>query len=78
MLILHRCIVTEHEAFILFNVYVPNDSKDFCRLGFKMRFLEALKKQMDRARNETGKPIMLVGDLNICHRCALESDINPF
>lgn len=60
--------MTEHAGLVLFNVYVPNDSKGSSRLPFKMRFLEALEARMERARRESAKPVMLVGDLNIARR----------
>jgi len=63
-----RCIMTEHENFVLFNVYVPNDSLGGKRLPYKLRFLDALKARMDSARRDTGKAVVLVGDLNMCRR----------
>ena len=38
-----RAIVTDHGSFILFNVYVPNDSAGGSRLPYKMRFLRRLR-----------------------------------
>jgi exonuclease III len=45
-----RLVVTDHGAFVLFNVYVPNagDHPQRPRLGFKMSFLEALRDKMQQ------------------------------
>ncbi len=37
-----RAISTDHGSFVLFNVYVPNDSGG-SRLPYKMRFLKRLR-----------------------------------
>eukprot|EP00053_Salpingoeca_punica_P012324 m.110342 g.110342 ORF g.110342 m.110342 type:complete len:739 (-) comp15914_c1_seq1:710-2926(-) len=62
-----RCIFTDHGSFVIFNVYVPNDGPDSCRLPLKMRFLRALRKSMAAARQQ-GKTVLLAGDLNISRR----------
>jgi exodeoxyribonuclease III len=58
-----RCIVTYHDQFVLFNVYVPASGGQ--PLGSKMQFLRALRRAMHRERERTQKPIILVGDYNI-------------
>jgi exodeoxyribonuclease III len=62
-----RCIATYHSHFTLFNVYVPN-SRGGERQAFKLRFLAALKAAMDRARKDTNRPVILVGDMNVTYR----------
>ncbi|CUI10896.1 apurinic apyrimidinic endonuclease, putative [Bodo saltans] len=62
-----RCIVTYHSHFTLFNVYVPN-SRGGDRQAYKTRFLTALKGAMNRAREETKRPVILVGDMNFTYR----------
>jgi len=42
-----RCIITEHDTFMLFNVYTPNDSTGGKRLPYKLRFLDALRCLFD-------------------------------
>ncbi len=54
-----RCIMTDHGYFVLFNVYVPNGIHPN-----KMKFLHALQHSM-RAQRESGKHVMLVGDMNL-------------
>jgi exodeoxyribonuclease III len=57
-----RCIQTDHGHFVLFNVYAPCNGGHSVRM--KMKFLHALR----RAMRACGKPVVLVGDLNITHR----------
>ncbi|CAJ1961081.1 unnamed protein product [Cylindrotheca closterium] len=59
-----RCVMTDHGKFVLFNVYVPASSGQ--PLSYKMKFLNALRREMQRQRN-VGKEVILVGDLNISH-----------
>ncbi|KAL3810016.1 hypothetical protein ACHAXA_006131 [Cyclostephanos tholiformis] len=59
-----RCVMTDHGAFVLFNVYVPCGS-DSTSLPRKMGFLHALRDAMDRQRDVHGKGVILVGDMNI-------------
>ena len=56
-----RCVMTDHGTFCLFNVYVPASGGQ--PLAFKMKFLNALRRAMQRQP----KPCILVGDLNIAH-----------
>ncbi|CAC9552393.1 endonuclease/exonuclease protein-like protein [Leishmania infantum JPCM5] len=63
-----RAVVTYHSAFVLVNVYVPN-ARGGARHTFKLRFLYALEKKMEQLRKDTGKPVILVGDLNMTY-CA--------
>lgn len=57
-----RCVVTDHGAFCVWNVYVPASGNGYV---VKMEFLQALRRAMQQKRKE--KPQMLVGDLNISH-----------
>ncbi|KAK9805387.1 hypothetical protein WJX73_010257 [Symbiochloris irregularis] len=64
-----RVIITDHGAFVLINVYVPNagggkGSDDRPRAAFKLQFMRALRDKVD-ALHATGKQVILVGDLNI-------------
>ena len=64
-----RCIMTDHGAFVLFNVYVPYSGFEYVRLPFKMKFLEALRRAMQHQRS-LGKSVILAGDLNVTSRGA--------
>lgn len=57
-----RCVMTDHGTFVLFNVYVPCSGGQ--PLTYKMKFLKALRRSMQE-RRASGKPVILVGDLNI-------------
>ena len=62
-----RVITTEWPSFYIINVYVPNASSGLKRLPYRtqlwdVEFLSYLKKL------ERHKPIVLCGDLNVCHR----------
>lgn len=61
-----RCLMTDHGPFVVFNVYVPNTSGGG-RLPFKVRWLNALRAAMARAR-VAGKVVILAGDLNLKSR----------
>jgi exodeoxyribonuclease III len=63
-----RCLMTDHGDFVIFNVYVPNAAGG-ARLPYKLRWLKALRSAMQRVRTE-GRPVMLVGDLNMKNRAA--------
>ncbi|CAJ1405023.1 unnamed protein product [Effrenium voratum] len=60
-----RCLLTDHGAFVVFNVYVPNSAGG--RLPYKLRWLRALRHAMWRERSK-GKAVLLAGDLNLKHR----------
>ena len=60
-----RCIMTDHGSFCLFNVYAPNSGGH--PLAFQLKFLQALRRAMQRQR-ERNKQVILVGDLNISHK----------
>ena len=49
-----RCLMTDHGAFVLFNVYAPNASGG-TRMGYKLRWMAALRAAMVRER-ASGKP----------------------
>jgi len=61
-----RCVMTDHGSFVLFNVYVPAGGGQ--PLSYKMKFLHALRRAMRNQRQNYNKEVILVGDLNICHR----------
>lgn len=63
-----RVMATDHGAFVLFNVYVPNGGQrpERARLPYKLRFLTSLRRLMDK-HVAAGKGVVLVGDLNIAH-----------
>lgn len=62
-----RCLMTEFEDFVLFNVYFPNGKKDSDRLNFKLEFYEAFLKRADSLKKR-GKPVIFCGDVNTAHQ----------
>lgn len=65
-----RCVVTDHGAFVLFNLYGPaitssDDEQAAARFAFKLRFYAALQARWD-ALARAGRAVVVVGDLNIC------------
>ena len=60
-----RCVMTDHETFVVFNVYVPAGGGQ--PLSYKMKFLHSLRQAMKNQRENHKKKVILVGDLNITH-----------
>ncbi len=60
-----RCVLTDHGSFVVWNVYIPAGGAN--PLSYKMKFLKELRRCMKQQREELGKKVILVGDLNICH-----------
>ena len=65
-----RVVVTDHDKFILYNVYGPaitseDSSKASERMDFKMQFFNALLQRWKYDAEQLGKTIVVVGDLNI-------------
>lgn len=67
-----RIVVTEHERFLLYNIYFPNGGSGDVRHNFKQKFLADLTVHMKKQIKD-GKEIILVGDYNVAH-----SDIDVY
>lgn len=52
--------MTDHGAFVIFNVYVPTNGAAGAKLPFKLRFLDALTARMKVVRAK-GKGVILAG-----------------
>ena len=61
-----RVITCEWESFYLVNVYVPNASSQLKRLPYRQTWDLAFYHYL--AALEQNKPIIVCGDLNVCHR----------
>lgn len=61
-----RCIMTDHQSFVIFNVYAPATGGGPDAVSNKMKFLKGLQKCVEREQS-LGKKVFVVGDLNICH-----------
>jgi exodeoxyribonuclease III len=66
-----RVVETEHDRFLVFNVYFPKGSgtmRDNSRVPYKLAFYNALFKYAHQRRAETGKPLVVMGDFNTAHQ----------
>ncbi len=62
-----RVIITDHEAFVLFNIYFPNGQRDLGRVPFKLDFYREVLARMNAYR-EAGRHVIVGGDWNTCHQ----------
>ena len=62
-----RCLLTDHNSFVIFNIYVPNSGQGHKRYPFKMKFLIALENAVKK-QQLLGKYIIIAGDFNIAPR----------
>ena len=61
-----RVITCEWESFYLVNVYVPNSSSQLKRLPYRQKW--DLDFYHYLCSLEQNKPVIICGDLNVCHR----------
>ncbi|KAK6123104.1 hypothetical protein DH2020_043165 [Rehmannia glutinosa] len=72
-----RCIITDHEHFVLFNVYGPRaECDDTERIQFKLKFFNVLQKRWESLLGQ-GRRIIVVGDLNIAPSAIDRCDAGP-
>ncbi len=62
-----RFVITEHEAFDLYNIYFPNGGSGEVRHNFKQQFLKDLVSHL-KPKLQAGRPVIVVGDYNIAHK----------
>ena len=61
-----RVLVTEHENFLLYNIYFPNGQKDEIRLNYKLDFYDELLPIINELV-ESGTNVVVTGDWNTAH-----------
>ena len=61
-----RVLVTEHENFLLYNIYFPNGQKDYKRLQYKLDFYDDLFPIINE-QVESGNNVVVTGDWNTAH-----------
>lgn len=61
-----RFVVSDHEEFLLYNVYFPNGGSGQVRHDFKQKFLRQFTTHLSD-KIKQGREIILVGDYNVAH-----------
>ena len=61
-----RVLLTEHENFLLYNIYFPNGQKDEMRLQYKLDFYDDLLPIIIE-QVESGHNVIVTGDWNTAH-----------
>ena len=61
-----RVLVTEHDNFLLYNIYFPNGQKDEVRLKYKLDFYDDLLPIINE-QVESGNNVIVTGDWNTAH-----------
>ena len=61
-----RVLITEHENFLLYNIYFPNGQKDDERLQYKLDFYDDLLPIINE-QVESGNNVVVTGDWNTAH-----------
>ena len=62
-----RVLITEHEKFLVYNIYFPNGQKDQVRLKYKLDFYDDLLPIINE-QVESGNNVIVAGDQNTAHR----------
>lgn len=61
-----RVLTLEFTSFYLVNAYFPNSQRDHARLGYKLKFCDAMLFHLNKL--SASKPVLLCGDFNIAHQ----------
>ena len=61
-----RVLITEHENFLLYNIYFPNGQKDDIRLNYKLDFYDELLPIINE-QVDSGTNVIVTGDWNTAH-----------
>ena len=61
-----RVLITEHENFLLYNIYFPNGQKDDIRLNYKLDFYDKLLPIINE-QVDSGTNVIVTGDWNTAH-----------
>ena len=71
-----RAVTVEYDDFFAVNLYVPNSGQKLERLDYRLQgwnpFLQAYVKRLETEGlsegGRGGKPVVVLGDLNVAHR----------
>ena len=61
-----RVLISEHENFLLYNIYFPNGQKDEIRLNYKLDFYDELLPIINE-QAQSGSNVIVTGDWNTAH-----------
>jgi len=62
-----RVLITEHDDFLLYNIYFPNGQKDDTRLNYKLDFYDDLLPIINE-QVDSGNNVIVTGDWNTAHQ----------
>ena len=69
-----RFVITDHDDFVLFNVYFPNGASGPDRHEYKQEFLKKFLAHLAKL-HKSGREIVLVGDYNVAY---MDIDVYDF
>lgn len=61
-----RVLTLEYKDFYLVNVYTPNSGSELKRLDYRSNWDKEFLKHLKKL--EKSKPVIMCGDLNVCHK----------
>lgn len=62
-----RLITAEFDDFVILSCYTPNAKAYLARIEERCKWECILRSYMSELQDETDKPVILCGDLNVCH-----------
>lgn len=62
-----RIVISDYDAFVLFNIYFPNGKMSLERLQYKMDFYDAFLEYADDLKDQ-GRNVVICGDVNTAHK----------
>lgn len=63
-----RVVTAEFEPFVLIDAYVPNSGEGLKRLKYRVEEWDKdFFQYIEKLEKDTGKPVILAGDLNVAH-----------
>lgn len=62
-----RTLIAHYDELVVFCCYFPNGQRDHSRVPYKMRYCDELIRQAEARQKETGKHVVIMGDINTAH-----------
>ena len=63
-----RVLITDHNEFLLYNIYFPSGTTGDARQSIKYTFLNEVLNHLDKLSARDRQRLVICGDFNICHR----------